>query len=199
MVTYRNKAKTAQLFHPTIERQAQMCISFSCRRQDAFSTVDLNPLVLTSADNTHRLVPADAKDLDPFSAHTLGIGLASFFQALARNRIDTLSHNTFLIRLGRPDIPDAARTVVATTDQAIFAVGITSQRNDGVGMAAQGHGRDGGCRRPRVDERDVTGRRTRGEQVMFGEVFEGKKRVGCRPRIDQGSSNKIPRAQRMIP
>ena len=150
----------------------------SClRRQHAFAAVDLDPLILTRADNAHRLVPAHAEHLDAFTANPLAIRLALLLQALPGNRVNTLANNTLLIGLGGPDIPNSARAVVATANETICAVGVTGQADNSVGVASESHGSHSCGRCSGINQSDMAGSGTGSQEAEFGEVLEGEERV----------------------
>lgn len=169
------------------------------RRQNTLSPINLDPLILATTNNTNRLVPASTKHLDTLTTNTLAVRFPAFLQTLPRDRVNTLSNNTVLVCLCRPDIPDPACTVVASTDEAVGAVGVARERDNGIRVTAQRHGGECRCRRTGVDERDVASRRTRGQKVDFGEVFQRKKRVGQGAGVDEGRGNQIPSAQGVVP
>mgnify|MGYP007098510037 CR=1 FL=1 len=134
-----------QTFHPIVITPEPCVQLLLCGRQDAFTPVDLNPLILTGADNANRAVPAHTEDLDSLSTYSLSIRFTLLFQASPSNRIHALTNNTVLVRLRSTDIPDSTCTVVTTTDETVAAVGIAGQRNHGIGVTSEGHGGDG-CR-----------------------------------------------------
>lgn len=101
-------------------------------RYNAVPTIDLDHLVLTNTSNAHHLIPRDAKYLDPISTNPLTLAL----RTLSLNRIYALSHNTFLICFCRPHVPDPTRAVVASGDQTVRAVGVSSQRNNSVRVSS---------------------------------------------------------------
>lgn len=169
------------------------------RRQNPLSPINLDPLILTTTNNPNRLVPANTKHLNTLTTNALAVRFPAFLQTLPRDRVDALANNTILVCLRRPDIPNPACAIVASTDEAVGAVGVARERDDGVRVAAQSHGGERCCRRTRVYEGDVASRRTRGQKMDFGEVFQRKKRVGQGTGVDEGRGDQIPSAQGMVP
>ena len=128
--------------------------------------INLHLLILTTTEDA-QLIPHNTKHLAPFARHAALLLLALL--ALALNDVHGLAdaaHAALVLgrRPHRPQIPDPARPVVRAGNQRVLVLWVGRQADHLVLVSAQRHDARRGRAGARVDERDVSGRCTAGEQ-----------------------------------
>ncbi|RBQ88301.1 hypothetical protein VDGD_20651 [Verticillium dahliae] len=174
-------------------------------RQQVPPPVDLDLLVLATADDAPRGIPRNVKDLDALAAE----GRPAAAERLARDGVDGLADaaatggGAALVARGGPhaaQVPDLAGAVVAGRDERVVVVRGRGEGRDHVGVAAEGEDRRLGGGGAGVEEGDVAGGRGGGDEGVGAarQRREGEERVQRRQRRDDARRRQVERAERVV-